>query len=105
MDRQVLDKILEGHRKFLNGEEGGERASFSGLRLPGVDWSGLNLQGADLRNAILSAAFLYGANLTGAQIKGADLSLYHVDMVYIDGANMPDGKLYGRSKKRKGRKK
>lgn len=46
MDRVKLNKILENHKKWINSEEGGERAdlSYANLRVA-------NLRGADLRVA------------------------------------------------------
>lgn len=58
MDNEKLKEILERHRKWLNDEDGGERANLRGANLRGV-----NLCGADLR----------GANLRGADLRGADL--------------------------------
>ena len=52
MTQEELAKILELHKKWLNSEEGGERA---------------NLSSADLSSADLSGANLSGANLSGAQ--------------------------------------
>ena len=46
MTQIELDKILELHKKWLNDEEGGERA----------DLSSANLRGANLRSADLSGA-------------------------------------------------
>ena len=59
MTKAELDKILELHKKWLNDEEGGERA---------------NLSGADLSGANLSNADLYRANLLNADLSGAVLS-------------------------------
>ena len=53
MNRKELKEILEKHKKWLNDEEGGERA----------DLSGANLRGADLRYADLRRADLCGANI------------------------------------------
>ena len=52
MDNEKLKEILERHRKWLNDEDGGERAD-----LCGADLCGANLRGADL----------CGANLCGAK--------------------------------------
>ena len=46
-----LKQILELHKKWLNNEDGGERA----------DLSGAYLSGADLCRAYLSGAYLSGA--------------------------------------------
>ena len=52
MDKAKLAKILEKHRKWLRGEEGGERAVLSGA----------DLSGADLRDAVLRGAVLRGVS-------------------------------------------
>ena len=54
MDQSELKQILEKHRLWLNGEDGGERA---------------DLSGADLSRANLSCADLYGATGNLQQIK------------------------------------
>ena len=56
MDNEKLKEILERHRKWLNDEDGGERANLRGANLRGV-----NLRGADLREANLRGADLRGA--------------------------------------------
>ena len=64
MEKAELTKILALHRKWLNDEEGGERASLSNA----------NLSGANLRDANLSCAVLHGANFFDANLCGANLS-------------------------------
>ena len=63
MDRNKLQKILEKHKKWLNYENGGERANLKGA----------DLRHADLRNADLIRSDLTYANLRGADLNGADL--------------------------------
>ena len=63
-----LAEILDKHTKWLNDEDGGERADLRGANLSGADLCGANLRGADLRCANLSGADLRGANLSGADI-------------------------------------
>ena len=58
MTKEELQIVLDNHKKWLKGEEGGERA---------------NLRYADLRCADLRGADLSGANLSGANLSGADL--------------------------------
>lgn len=77
MTRSELLEILERHRKWLEGEDGGECA----------DLSGANLSEADLRRAYLYEADLRYANLSGADLSYADLS----------GANLSGANLYGAS--------
>ena len=68
MRTNKLERILELHAKWLNGEEGGERADLSH-----ADLSGADLREADLREANLSHADLSDADLRGADLRGADL--------------------------------
>ena len=58
MEEKQLKDVLELHRKWLNGEPGGERA---------------NLRGANLRGANLWGDDLWKADLRGADLRGADL--------------------------------
>lgn len=58
MTQEELNMILDKHRKWLNDEEGGERANFCR---------------ADLSGANLNEANLSGADLCGANLRGADL--------------------------------
>ena len=64
MDKEKLQLQIDKHTKWLNDEDGGERADLSGANL-----SGANLRSADLRSATLS-----GADLRSADLSGADLS-------------------------------
>ena len=78
MDNEKLKEILERHRKWLNDEDGGERANLCGAYLCGAylcgaDLCGAYLCGADLRGANLRGANLRGADLRGANLRGADL--------------------------------
>ena len=69
-----LKEILEKHKKWLRGDDGGERANLSGANLYGANLSWADLSGANLSGANLSWANLYGANLSGANLYGANLS-------------------------------
>ena len=53
-----LEKILEDHEKWLNGENSGERA---------------NLNGTDLSDANLIGTILMDADLTGTDLSSANL--------------------------------
>ena len=74
MTTKELQEILDKHKKWLNYEDGGERADLSDADLSGADLSGADLRGADLRSADLSGADLIDADLSGADLSGADLS-------------------------------
>lgn len=58
MDSKKLKDILNQHKMWLTGEEGGKCADLCGANLRGAD-----LYGANLRGANLCDANLYGANL------------------------------------------
>jgi len=89
MNADELRVVLEKHKKWLNGEDGGEWADLSEANLSGADINGAdlskadlswaNLRGADLRNADLRWADLRGANLNRADLRGADLSEADID--------------------------
>ena len=68
MDEKELDDILDAHRKWLDGEDGGERAY-----LRNADLRNAYLRNADLRNADLSYAYLRNADLSYADLRNADL--------------------------------
>ena len=90
MDNEKLKEILERHRKWLNDEDGGERADLREANLRGA-----NLRGANLCEANLYGADLYGANLRGANLRGADLygaNLYGAD---LREANLREANLRG----------
>ena len=67
MDNEKLKEILERHRKWLNDEDGGERANLYEANLYGANLREANLREADLREADLHEADLYGANLREAK--------------------------------------
>ena len=88
MTGKEIKKVLDSHQKWINEEDGGERAHMhladlhgADLRwvdlrwadLSGVDLSGADLSGANLREANLCRADIRGANLQLADLRGADL--------------------------------
>ncbi len=73
MTQNEIDKILENHKKWLNGEDGGSRANLQGANLQVADLRGADLRAAELRAADLRAAALQGAKLWGADLQGANL--------------------------------
>ena len=87
MTREELQEILDKHKKWLNNEDGGEKANLRdanlrGANLRGADLRGANLRGADLRGANLSYANLRDANLSYADLSYADLR--DADLSYAD---------------------
>ena len=90
MTSEEIKKVLELHKKWLNNEQGGERANLRWADLSCVNLSGVklrladlrettlrlaDLRGADLRETTLRLADLRGTNLTRADLRGADLDL------------------------------
>ena len=80
MTGKEIKKVLDSHQKWINGEDGGERAHMRGAdlreaNLRGADLREANLSGVDLSGADLSGADLSGANLCRADIRGANLQL------------------------------
>ena len=68
-----LNEILAKHKKWLNGEEGGERANLRHAYLRYADLRHADLRHADLRHADLSYAHLSYADLSYADLSYADL--------------------------------
>jgi uncharacterized protein YjbI with pentapeptide repeats len=83
-----LTEILEKHRKWLNGEDDGERANLRGGYLNYTDLGHTNLRGADL-----SCASLYNANLRGTDLEGADLNDVDLSHANLRGANLSHANL------------
>ena len=73
-----IKKVLELHEKWLNNEQGGEKAN--------LRWA--NLSGADLSWADLSEANLSEANLSGADLSWADLRRADLSEADLRGANL-----------------
>ena len=68
MTSAEIKKVLELHKKWLNNEQGGERAE-----LRWADLRGAELSEAELSEANLSGADLRWANLIEAELRGANL--------------------------------
>ena len=68
-----LKEILEKHRKWINSEDGGERADLRNANLIDADLRGANLIGADLSNAYMRDADLRDAYMRGADLRDVDL--------------------------------
>ena len=83
-----LKEILEKHKKWLRGDDGGERADLSRANLSRADLSWANLYGANLSGANLSGANLSRADLSWANLSGADLSGADLSRANLYGANL-----------------
>lgn len=73
MMQNEIDKILENHKKWLAGEDGGSRADLNGLNLRGVDLLDADLLGADLRGANLRDAKIRRTDFRGANLHGTNI--------------------------------
>ena len=93
MEKLELKRILALHRKYLNGEENGQRAELNGINLEGMDLSGVNLKEAHLSRANLERANLIGAILEGADLHSANLACANLDKANLTGANLRDAEL------------
>src|SRR3990167_4532844 len=81
--KEELNKILELHKKWINKELDGVRAS-----LGGVDLNGANLSYADL-----SSVYFGNSNLSGANLSYADLSSAYLGDADLRGADLTNTKL------------
>ena len=90
-----LKKILDDHKKWLNGETDGVRANLGYADLHGANLRGANLHGANLGYADLHGANLHGANLRGADLHGADLHEANLGYADLRGANLGYADLRG----------
>ena len=102
MRQNELDKILELHKKWLNGEKGGNRADLSYANLSNAYLSYVNLAGASLSYVNLNCANLYNANLSnanliGADLNGADLNYTNLTGAILESADLREANLTGAS--------
>ena len=79
MTQEELNVILDKHKKWLNSEDGGERADLREADLFRADLCWADLHRADLRGANLHRANLRGADLHRANLRGADLREANLD--------------------------
>ena len=73
MTSEEIKKVLDSHQKWINEEDGGERADLRRADLSEADLRGANLCKANLCKADLCKADLRGADLSGA---GFDFSCF-----------------------------
>ena len=89
LTQKQINKILEGHKHWLNEDcRGWENmtADFSSCDLSYVDLSYVNLRHANLRGANLSYVDLSYVNLRHANLRGANLSYADLSGVNLRGA-------------------
>ena len=95
MDQQELKNILELHRKWAMGEDGGSHADLRSADLRSANLSSADLSSANLSNADLSSADLRYANLSSAVVCRADL---HGAKGLEQQVIVPDGTIIGYKK-------
>ena len=100
MNADKLKAILDKHRDWVFGNDGGERAElrYANLRdadLRDADLRDANLRDADLRGANLWDADLRYANLRGANLQGAELQGAELQGANLQGANLRGAELRG----------
>jgi hypothetical protein len=95
MNQQELKNVLDLHRKWVLGEDGGSKADLRGANLGDADLRGADLRGADLRGADLRGANLRGADLRGANLRGADLRGANLRGADLGGADLRGADLGG----------
>ncbi len=88
MKQEELQEILDAHKKWINGEDGGAGANLSGADLRRADLRDADLSGANLRDANLSGADLRRADLSGADLRGADLRRANLSGADLSGADL-----------------
>jgi uncharacterized protein YjbI with pentapeptide repeats len=74
MEKTLLNDILEKHKLWISGSDGGVKAVLSDADLKGADLSDADLSDANLFGANLGGVNLSDANLNGVDLNGADLS-------------------------------
>ena len=93
MEASKLKEILEKHKMWINGEEGGEKADLKETDLRRLDLNGANLKFADLSEADLRGANLIGANLIGADLRGVNLICTDLSEADLRRANLSEADL------------
>lgn len=97
MTQDELNEILEAHKKWLGGEEGGVRANLHGADLRSLNLSNANLifanlQGVNLHNANLHNAYLNCSNLSDANLSSTDLLNAKLEFANLKGSNLSGAK-------------
>ena len=106
LTQEQINKILEGHKHWLNKDcKGWETmmadfsscdlsyAYLSGANLSGANLSGATLRDANLRDVNLRDAYLSDANLSGANLSDACLLYANLRNADLRGANLSDAYL------------
>ena len=93
MKKDVLDKILNTHKKWLKREDGGIRANLIRADLSYVDLRDADLRDANLSRANLSCANLSRANLSCVDLRDADLRDANLSRANLSCVDLRDANL------------
>ena len=93
MTKKQLSNMLEKHKLWLQGVEGGVRADLTDATLTRADLRGATLIGANLTRANLTRADLTEANLTNANLTRANLTRANLTRADLRGANLTNADL------------
>ena len=88
ISQEELEDILKKHKKWLNNQNGGERAN-----LIDADLSYLNFKKVDLRCAKMTSVNLTHADLTDTVLKNADLRSANLTDTVLKNADLTDTNL------------
>ena len=88
MNDKKLKNVLEKHQKWLNNENGGERANLRYANLGSANLHSANLRSANMYYANLGSADLHSADLRSANLRYADLRYANLHSANLRSANM-----------------
>lgn len=88
MTQEKLKEILDKHSKWLNAEDGGERADLVGTDLNNTDLRYLNLSSSDLSFSDISFTTLRYVNLSNSDLSNSDLSFSDLLGADLRGADL-----------------
>ena len=83
-----IQEVLARHKKWLENDEGGQRADLLDADLRSADLRSADLRDADLRSANLRDADLLDADLRDADLRGANLRGANLRGANLRGADL-----------------
>lgn len=93
MTQRELDKLVQLHKKWLNGDPKGKKLVLRNVILHNADLRNTDLRSADLHNTDLRNANLRNADLRRVDLTNADLSGATLSGSNLYGANLYDANL------------
>jgi uncharacterized protein YjbI with pentapeptide repeats len=107
MTQSEFDELVEKHRKYLSGEEGGKRLVLASEELIGADFRGKDLSRAELVSCAFChveaggvsfrGAHLAGVDFRGAGMRGAVFDNAWLARVVFEGATLDNASFSGAS--------